>query len=145
MNLRILITLVLVLATLLPVPAQPGLMTSEARERIESQRVGFITQRLRLTPDEATKFWPVYNEYRYALKDLRDDFERPDLETISEDEASKLIDRHMQQEQRKLDLKRTLLTKLRGIISPGKILQLHVAENAFNRELLRRAQEHRKP
>ena len=145
MNLRFFIAPVLILTALVPVMAQPGPMTSDARERIESQRIAFITQRMRLTPEEATKFWPVYNEYRDALKDMRDDFERPDLENINDDEASKLIDRHLQQEQKKLELKRTLLTKLRGIVSPRKILQLHVAENAFNRELLRRAQEHRKP
>jgi hypothetical protein len=52
-------------------------MTPEVRQRIESQRIAFITQRVHLTPDEATKFWPVYNEYRDALKDMRDDFERP--------------------------------------------------------------------
>ena len=125
--------------------AQPGALKGEARERIESQRIAFITQRLRLTPDEATKFWPVYNEYRDALKEMRDDFERPDLETISDDEALKLVDRHLVQEQKKLELKRTLITKLKTIISPRKILLLHVAENAFNRELLRRAQEHKKP
>jgi hypothetical protein len=145
MNLRFFITPVLIISALVSVIAQPGPMSSDARERIESQRIAFITQRMRLTPDEATKFWPVYNEYRDALKDMRDDFERPDLENISDEEASKLIDRHLLQEQKKLELKRTLLTKLRGIVSPRKILQLHVAENAFNRELLRRAQEHRKP
>jgi hypothetical protein len=119
-------------------------MSPEARQRIESQRIAFITQRVHLTPDEATKFWPVYNEYRDALKEMRDDFERPDLENISDEEATKVLDKHMQMEQKRLDLKKNLTARLKGILSPRKILLLHAAEMEFNRELLRKAQEFRK-
>lgn len=115
-----------------------------AKMRIESQRVAFITQRLSLTPQEAEKFWPVYNAHRESLKALRDDFERPDLPNLSDEEATRLIDKHLQQEQKRLDLKKNLLSQLRGILPPRKIVMLHVAENAFNRELLRKAQEFRR-
>jgi len=125
--------------------AQHAPMTKELRERIEAQRVAFITQQLRLTPDEAARFWPVYNEYRDALKDMRDDFERPDLETITDEEAGVIIEKHLQQEQRKLELKRSLLTRLRTVISAKKVLMLQKAEMEFNREMLRKVQEHRKP
>lgn len=125
--------------------AQPNAMSKEVRDRIDAQRVAFITQQLDLSPDEAARFWPIYNEYRDALKEMRDAFERPDLETISEQEASSVIEQHLQMEQQKLDLKRTLLTRLRTVVSAKKVLMLHQAEIEFNRELLRRAQEHRKP
>jgi hypothetical protein len=124
--------------------AQGHEMRGEARERIEAQRVAFITQKLKLTPDESATFWPVYNEYRDGLKDLRDDFERPDLLTMSDQEATALIDKHLQQEQKRMDLKRNLVTRLKSILPPRKILMLHVAENQFNRELLQKAQEFRR-
>ena len=123
--------------------AQPG-MSQEARERIESQRIAFITQKVHLNPDQATKFWPVYNEYRDALKEMREDFERPDLDNISDEEATKVIDHHLQMEQKRLDLKRNLTARLKGVISPRQTLQLFAAEMQFNRELLRKAQEFRK-
>lgn len=125
--------------------SQPGPMGGEGRERIEAQRVAFITQRLKLTPDESARFWPIYNEYRDGLKDLRDDFERPDLMAITDEEAGKLIEQHLQQEQKRLDMKRSLLTRLRTVLPARKIVMLHVAEIAFNRELLRKAQEFRRP
>lgn len=121
--------------------AQPG---GDARMRVESQRIAFITQRLSLTPAEAEKFWPVYNAHRDALKALRDDFERPNVDNLTDEEASKLIDRHLTQEQKRLDLKKQLIAQLRGVIPVRKIVMLHVAENAFNRELLRKAQEFRR-
>jgi hypothetical protein len=145
MNIKIFIITFSVFLVSVASEAQTDPVSKEGRQRIESQRIAFITQRLRLTPDEATRFWPVYNEYRDALKDLREDFERPDLESISEAEAVKILDQHMEQEQRKLDLKRTEMIRLRTIIPAKKILMLQVAENAFNRELLRRLQERRKP
>ncbi len=122
----------------------PGPMKKESRERIEAQRVAFITQKLNLTPDEAAKFWPIYNQYKDGIKDMRDDFERPDLMNITDDEATVVIERHLQQEQKKLELKKTLFTRLRSIVTPRKILMLHAAEREFNRELLRRANEFRK-
>ena len=132
------------MCTLPIVHAQPGSLTKEGRERIESQRIAFITQRLSLTPDEATRFWPLYNEYRDGLKDLRDDIERPDLHSISDEEANKIIDQHLQMEVKRTELKRNLLTRLRTAIPPRKILLLHAAERDFNRELLRKAQEFRR-
>jgi hypothetical protein len=86
----------------------------------------------------------VYNEYRDALKDMREDIERPDLENISDEEATKAIDQHLQMEQKRLDLKRNLTSRLKGIISPRQTLQLFAAERQFNRELLKKAQEFRK-
>ena len=34
------------------------------RERLESYKIAFFTQRLNLTPAEAEKFWPLYNQYQ---------------------------------------------------------------------------------
>ena len=40
-------------------------------EQLESAKIGFFTTRMELTPEEASKFWPVYNEYNKALCDAR--------------------------------------------------------------------------
>ncbi|MGB4849586.1 MAG: hypothetical protein WBP41_16805 [Saprospiraceae bacterium] len=134
--------LVIALTFIIPVLgfAQPqGPLSKEARRRIEAQRIGFITQKLDLSPDEATKFWPVYNEYKDALKDMKDDMERPDLMTITDDDANTIIDRHVIQEQKRLDLQKKLIADLRKVISPRKIILLQASEREFNRGLLKRA------
>ena len=117
----------------------PGPLKAESRDRIESQRVAFITQKLNLSPDEAAKFWPIYNEHKESLKALRDDIERPDLLSVTDDEATGIIEKHLQLEQKRLEMKRSLFMKLRTVIGPRKILMLHAAEKEFKRELLRRA------
>ena len=117
----------------------PGPISKETRERIEAQRIGFITQKLNLSSEEATKFWPIYNDYKNSLKEMKDDFERPDLMSITDDEASAIIDRHFQQEQKRMDLQKNLVAQLRKVISPRKIILLQASEREFNRELLRKA------
>lgn len=144
MKLRFFISSAFVVITCMLAKAQPDRMSPEIRQRIESQRIAFITTQVHLTPDQATKFWPLYNEYRDGLKDMRDDFERPDVENISDEDATKVIEQHLQMEQKRLDMKRNLTSRLKGVISPRQVLMLYAAEMQFNRELLRKAQEFRK-
>ena len=40
-------------------------------EKIQSLKIAFITQKLQLTPDEAQKFWPVYNQYDNEIHSLQ--------------------------------------------------------------------------
>ena len=51
-------------------PPPPRPMTKQQRERLESFRIQFITKKLDLTPAEAEKFWPVYNEQKEASRNL---------------------------------------------------------------------------
>jgi hypothetical protein len=50
-------------------PPKPGHRGNdpERREQIESMKIAFLTKRLDLTPEEAKKFWPVYNQYSEEL------------------------------------------------------------------------------
>ena len=59
-------------------PPPPRPMTKQQRERLESFRIQFITKKLDLTPAEAEKFWPVYNEQKEASRNL--------MQTKKEDE-----------------------------------------------------------
>jgi hypothetical protein len=40
-------------------------------ERIEALKVAYITEILKLTPEEAQQFWPLYNTYTNELKKVR--------------------------------------------------------------------------
>ena len=42
-----------------------------AKEELQSQKIAFFTQELDLTPEEAQKFWPVYNEGNKKLHTAR--------------------------------------------------------------------------
>jgi hypothetical protein len=60
----------------MPAPARP--LTKQQREKLELFRIQFITKKLDLTPAEAEKFWPLYNEQKEASRNL--------MQTKKEDE-----------------------------------------------------------
>src|SRR4051812_49305516 len=68
------------------------------RERIESMKIGMITQRLNLTPEEAKVFWPVYNKYSAELQEIRKDRRenlmnaRENFDSMSDAEIEKAVD-----------------------------------------------------
>ena len=54
--------------------AQEDLPSEKRQQDIEALKVAFISKELELTPDEAQKFWPVYNQYAKELKaTIKDD------------------------------------------------------------------------
>ena len=42
--------------------AQPNIPEDNWKKRMMSEKVAFFTVELDLTPEEAQKFWPVYNQ-----------------------------------------------------------------------------------
>ena len=42
----------------------------ENREKIESEKVAFLTEKLDLSVKEAQVFWPTYNEYQKKREDI---------------------------------------------------------------------------
>ena len=45
--------------------------TESRSEKIEALKIAFITKELNLSPEEAQRFWPVYNNYTQELKKVR--------------------------------------------------------------------------
>lgn len=40
-------------------------------QKIETAKIAFITKKLDLTPQEAQKFFPLYNEYRKEMREIQ--------------------------------------------------------------------------
>lgn len=92
------------------------------KNNIEAIQIAYLTRELSLSPDEAQKFWPIYNEYRDELlavrKEVRDD------EIMFEEKVVNIRKKY------KTDFKKVLGTDLR-------VNQVFLAEKSF-RELLRK-------
>lgn len=53
-----------------PPPPMEQRMSKEKRAQLESFKIQFISKKLNLTPEEAEKFWPIYNEQKDATRKL---------------------------------------------------------------------------
>jgi hypothetical protein len=113
------------------------------KDQINALKVGFITKELELTPDEAVKFWPLYNtfdENQFALKQKKmkslTGRWRADLESISESEASLLLAQIESTEDELQQNRKKFISSLKNVLPDVKIIKLKRAEDNFNRTLL---------
>ncbi len=119
----------------------------DQREKIEAQKVAFITEQLQLTPEEAQKFWPVYSQYNNSKNELAHDFfkggkrMRPNDETMSDKDAAELADNYIRHAQKMLDIQKEYHLKFKEILPPKKLLKLYNVEREFQRMLLKRLGE----
>ncbi len=124
---------------------------NDMRQKIEAQKVAFITNKLDLTPEEAQSFWPLYNEYEAKRKSIQKELVSeppPPPEKVwqmSDKEAEQMIQDYFLQGQAMLDLKIEFYEKIKNIISVKKIIILFEAEKEFKRRLFERIKEHRNP
>jgi Spy/CpxP family protein refolding chaperone len=122
--------------------AQPPM--SEKKEQIRALKVGFITNELSLTTDEAAKFWPIYNAFddkqfelrHQKMKAFKSKMTDDALDKMSEKEASALLAQMENNEEELYQLRKKFIANLQGVLSPIKIIKLKKAEDDFNRKLL---------
>lgn len=60
---------------------------SQEGHRLEALKIAYITKNLDLSPEEAQKFWPIYNLYSAELKQARQNAIRNNSSEIELDES----------------------------------------------------------
>ena len=90
------------------------------KQEIEALKIAFISKELSLTPEEAQKFWPVYNLY---FKELR--------ATVGKDDS--VIDK----EEKILNVRKKYKSQFSGIIGAERMDKLFKSEGKFRQLLLR--------
>lgn len=116
----------------------------EKKEQIKALKVGYITNELSLTPEEAIKFWPIYNAFdekqfsiKYTkMKTLNDRINGDALEKMSDKEALAILTQIENGEDEMYAIRKKFNTSIKSAISPKKIIKLKKAEENFKRKLL---------
>lgn len=96
------------------------------REKIQALKVAFITQKLNLSPSEAQKFWPVYNQYDNEITQLR---------------ATKRDGDVLENEEKLLDIRKKYKPSFEKILGPERLNDLYNAERDFRKVLIQRLKE----
>lgn len=113
-------------------------------ERIKSLRIGYISNKLDLTPEEAQKFWPIFNTFdakqfhlRLKKKQIMLKLKPQNSGSITDAEMKILLDESENLDS-EIQLNRKLFVKnLQAIISPQKILILKQLEDDFKNEIIK--------
>ena len=120
--------------------AQPGAGHDGWRERVRSQKIAFITSEVGLTPQEAEKFWPVYNDMEKARKVAfrkvmmaYDALKKGISENRPESELSVLLNRYVEAMKTSRDVEARFTPQLTRIVSVEKVGKLFIGEEEFRR------------
>ena len=129
-------------------PTPPTPPDPPRKEKMESMRIAFLTQKLDLTPEEAQKFWPVYNEFQKKKEALhktrRDEMmgSKGNIDSLSEKQVEAFVDGEMAFRQKNLDLEKEYHSKFKSVLPIKKVAKLYRAEDMFAHRLLQQISEH---
>ncbi|MCE2994772.1 MAG: hypothetical protein ACK5RG_09595 [Cyclobacteriaceae bacterium] len=143
-----LLTTILICVSLIGVSAQDNPTEKQdpkTLEVINRTRIALISEKLKLTPEQAEKFWPIYREFtehRMELrKQLREAERTQDPAKPKPERDQELIKLALQLKQQNVDLEKNYSERLLKVISAQQLLTLPKAEEEFRRMLLQRLQE----
>ncbi|MCD6111654.1 MAG: hypothetical protein J7J86_00130 [Bacteroidales bacterium] len=124
----------------------------KGKQRIESLKIAYLTEKLMLTTEEAQNFWPVYNKYEKLRnkesKEFRENcffnnLDDDSINKLSDKEASILVDKFVIHSQKMLDINKMYHKELKTVLPVKKILLLYKYDREFKRKLLERIRDNR--
>jgi hypothetical protein len=108
------------------------------RAAIQAERQTILAANLELDEKESAVFWPLYQQYRDALESLIDT--RVSLleeffasyETLTDDEALDLLERHLDWEKEVLKVRTAYAKKMRKVLSGKTVARFFQIENKMD-------------
>ena len=126
--------------------AQPQHKNNGWQERIQSEKIAFLTAELNLSPEEAQVFWPVYNKIAAEKKELNKAvktsykalLEALNSDTATDKEIDKLLDDYLAAKQANKEAGKGDVKEFRKVLPSKKVAKLYVAEEKFRRNQLQK-------
>lgn len=112
----------------------------ENLQKVETAKIGFITQRINLTTSQATVFWPLYNDYSTKKKEYRTLLKKMREETGNLSATDEKILGNLKEtftlRKKEIDLDAEYFEKFKKVLSARQLAELYKAEQEFTRLLL---------
>jgi len=115
-----------------------------AHEYVTSEKIAFFTEKIGLTPDEAKKFWPIYNAYwkkKNAIIEERQNkmsYYSNHIKELSNSQMENLADDYIRQEVQKAQLLQEYHEKFKKILPIEKVMKIYKADYQFKAYLLKK-------
>jgi len=93
-------------------------------EKIQALEIAFISRKLDLTPEEAQKFWPIYNDYKKDMRQVMiNQKNNPNKDVVDN-------------EQKMIDVRKKYRDRFIGVIGQPRMNKFFQAEREFRGVLL---------
>lgn len=104
-------------------------LPEKKQQNIEALKVAFISKELELTPEEAQKFWPVYNQYS---KEMTSTFKAGDEDVLERDEKV-------------LNVRKRYKEQFSKVLGDQRVNRMFGAETRFRQLLIKAMRNQQKP
>ncbi|MBY0245816.1 MAG: hypothetical protein K2Q03_10205 [Sphingobacteriaceae bacterium] len=139
------------IAILIVMFAMPFFVSAQAKhnEEIEALRVGYFTQKLDLSADDAKIFWSIFKEYQkeqmalrnFCMKDMIRYKKVEQIDELSDSEVSAMLQKESDFKQKDFNLERKYYTKFKNALNIKTVAKFYIAQESFKRELLKKYRE----
>jgi hypothetical protein len=120
----------------------------DAKSKLEAARIALITDRLGLSPNQAQKFWPIYNEYAEQRRMIQQEFRNArkglDMNKLTEEQSRRLVKARMAGKQKQLNLETKYSDRLMNVINTRQLMALKKAEDDFRAMIIRRIEQRKR-
>ena len=121
-------------------------------ERIEAEKIAFITKELNLTPSEAQQFFPIYNQYYKEISRLRHEKRDGKLQNQQNLQSQKLPGNSLNPTNRdvlafdakELEVKKIYRKRFTNVIGQARASRFFEVEEEFRNHLMRELQHRRR-
>lgn len=124
------LTILFLICTLSLSSQESNLTQDSDGSRIEALKIAYITKKLNLSPDEAQKFWPVYNNYANEMREVRREQRRNNTSEIETEEKI-------------LKIRKKYNTEFSRALSPEKVNTFFRSEKDFGNFVQKELSERR--
>jgi hypothetical protein len=120
------------------------------KEKMQSEKIAFITLELDITPEEAQSFWPVYNmvekEKDAAFQELITTHQALStaIEGGNSDEISTALENYLLAQDKIKETDRKAAEEYKAVLPIEKVAKLYVCEEKFRRQHIRKLHKHNK-
>ena len=107
-------------------------------EKIEAAKIGIITQKINLTPEQSKSFWAIYMQYSEEKKKIKREVMQlsSTSSTASDEQIAKNMDRMLELKEQEVALDRKYYKEFQKSISVRQIFELYKAEVMFRNMLV---------
>ena len=113
------------------------------KEKMQSEKIAFLTTEIGLTPEEAQAFWPVYNQ----VEKEKDEAMHNVIKTYKElckaieeggKDVSALLDKYIAAQAKMNEVENGVAAKYKAVLPVEKVAKLYVSEERFRRNHIRK-------
>lgn len=109
------------------------------KEKLEAARIAFITNRIDLNPEQAEKFWPVYNKFQEERTQILEQISSINRSSRNQEmtdaKAKELIEKKLKLQQQALEVERLFYEDITKVIQPAQALRLGNVNRDFTRQV----------